>query len=534
MKISFVATERHFADHLAPIWRAIPKERRFRFYMPRELDAHAHALDLVSDCRFFVNKNEAQAEIRSICEKTSEKMLIVVSASGNVQYGNRTGNPVVLCQHGAGQSYGSKMNSSYAGFPGHKGIALFLHPGPHPARRDRRAYPGTRVVEIGSPRLDDWHTGKNKLPQNEKPVVAISFHWPAKIGVPEAGSQFDYYEPALKNLADAEDFEVIGHSHPRLWKKARGVYERLGIEPVREFDQVLKRADVYAIDNSSTLFEFASTGRPVLVLNGPSYRKSVQYGLRFWECATVGINVETPRHLLEKVRLAIEDPAHVRDARIEALKKVYTFQDGTSATRAAEAILQVRQALINRSITTKQISEIMEKKNVYMIAKSTFYNDQHEGRVTRDRGFWTTESRAKVLEAARHNLAYRADPPEEEVKTTKKVDSGAEKRKKKISGPDTTKDEGNLVKPEEALESVENDLRASGEEEDEQDAESWEPSNDELEQAMKERLGFGDPAGGGWIQIFIDGNPVHKSQGQANAAKDGRDLMKTILIEEHN
>lgn len=537
MKIVFVASERHFLDHLAPVWNMIPAEHRGRIYLPRTLDAHAHHVDVVQDARFYTEQNEAMSELRAMTNR-GQQVLIVVSASGNVKFGNRTGNPVILMQHGAGQSYGSKSNPSYAGYAHHKGIAGFIHPGPHPARRDRMVYPGTPVFEVGSPRLDVYHEKMRKgitFPEtpNEKPVVAIAFHWAAKIGVPEAGSQFDYYKSGFKDLANADEFTVIGHSHPRLWKAARRFYEKNGIEPVREFSEVMKRADLFAIDNSSTLFEFASTGRPALVLNGPSYRKTSNYGLRFWDAAHVGINVETPRNLYAKILEALEDSAKVREDREDALSKVYTYRDGKSSERAVNAILDVRKRLVTRTLKTKQLDVMALPKNVYMIARATFYNTQHEGQVRRGRGFWTTEPRARVLESPQHQLAYRADAPEGENPPegpfSQKVSEEANRRKTKVdgpkitkTGPDPVKAPENLVDPN-ALEVEHGSGGASAE---------WTPSDEELEEAMKSRLGFGE-ARGSWIPVLIDGKEVHKSQGREAATKDGRELMKVVLIEEY-
>ena len=89
----------------------------------------------------------------------------------------------------------------------------------------------------------------------------------------------------------AERWTVLGHGHPRILDQLMPVYEELGIEPAYTFEEVLDRASVYCCDNSSTLFEFASLDRPVVVLNPPWYRREVEHGLRFWEAATVGVQV---------------------------------------------------------------------------------------------------------------------------------------------------------------------------------------------------------------------------------------------------
>ena len=60
---------------------------------------------------------------------------------------------------------------------------------------------------------------------------------------------------------------------------------------MRDFDEVMERSTLYICDNSSTLYEFASTGRPVVVLNAPWFRRDIEHGLRFWEHADVGVSV---------------------------------------------------------------------------------------------------------------------------------------------------------------------------------------------------------------------------------------------------
>jgi UDP-N-acetylglucosamine:LPS N-acetylglucosamine transferase len=145
----------------------------------------------------------------------------------------------------------------------------------------------------------------------------------------------------LRVLPDlARTYRVIGHGHPKGDWPARlqRIYRRAGInEYVPDFDEVCRRADLYVCDNSSTLFEFAATGRPVLVLNHPDYRRHVEHGLRFWRAATVGIQVDQPHELLAAVARALEDPPEVRAAREAALDVVYAHRQGAAA-RAAVAL----------------------------------------------------------------------------------------------------------------------------------------------------------------------------------------------------
>ena len=113
--------------------------------------------------------------------------------------------------------------------------------------------------------------------------------------------------------------------------------QRHGIEHVATFDEVCRRADVYVCDNSSTIFEFASTGRPVVLLNSPQYRKRIHHGLRFWDAASVGVQVDTAAELPDAIQRALhEDHSAEREA---ALDIVYAYRTD-AAQRAADAIME--------------------------------------------------------------------------------------------------------------------------------------------------------------------------------------------------
>jgi len=234
----------------------------------------------------------------------------------------------VRIEHGIGQSYGT-THAHYPGGANHSDVGLFLTPNEHSANRWRKAYPRTRVEVVGSPRLETLPSPPPRVLDGQRPVVAISFHYDLYL-VPETRSSLPWFAPALPDLA--KEFHLIGHSHPR--EDLTYTYRRLGIEYVRDFDEVCRRADVYVCDNSSTLYEFASTGRPVVVLNPPWYDRSKDYGLRFWEASHIGYGVEHPDFLDAFVRLALETTVYERE---EALDIVYAYRTG-AAQRAADAI----------------------------------------------------------------------------------------------------------------------------------------------------------------------------------------------------
>lgn len=303
MKLDAIASEGHFVDHLLPVWMALPEEMRGTFY------------------------RKTRAPVGS--QKT------LVASSGDLHRSRKLGRPTAIMEHGCGQSFGGDRrgawSSSYAGGNG-RDAQLFLHPGPHPAARERARYPEARIEIVGCPKLD-------ALPRKERngsPVVAVAFHWDCRISQ-ETRSAAPHFMVPLHALAKT-GIKIIGHGHPRIIDALARHYVKYGIEVVRSFEEVCARADVYLNDASSTLFEFASTGRPVVVLNPPIYRRNVNHGLRFWDAATVGIQV-TPRESLEEAVLeALADPPEQKAAREAALSLVYAYRSG-AAERAAAVLM---------------------------------------------------------------------------------------------------------------------------------------------------------------------------------------------------
>jgi hypothetical protein len=318
--IDVLATAPHYADHLAAVYGALPSEVRGSFVaLNAPTSARARSLGFTPSVR------------------SDPARPVLVAAHGDLRRASALGRTrIALMEHGAGQSYGGRAiparRGSYAGGHGRDAASLFLHPGPHPAARDRAAYPKARVEVVGSPHLDT-------LPAREGPpgrVVALSFHFNTPLA-PETRNAYPWIFGAV--LALRGRYELLGHAHPRYFDQVKRRYLVAGIEPVREFTDVCRRADVYVCDNSSTLFAFAATGRPVVVLNPPWYDRRIDHGLRFWEAAGVGVNCDDSRTLGDCIDEALRDEPEARARRMAALDLVYSYRSG-AGKRAADVLME--------------------------------------------------------------------------------------------------------------------------------------------------------------------------------------------------
>lgn len=306
--ISFTASETHFADHLLQVYRALPSDVLGGFYTTDRATAE--------------RARDSGVEARPGRPPHGE--LTVVSSWGDLE--KNRGNPVILFEHGVGQTYADQAFKNFAGGPGRDNVVAFACPNKAVQKANARAYRGVPSAVVGLPRLWPWHRKKRGRTRHRKfpmvpgdAVVAVSFHWDSML-CPETRTAFPYYREAVRRLA--RDHEVIGHGHPRIFDDLEPLYREMGVEPVDDFHQVLDRADVYACDNSSTLYEFASTDRPVVVLNQPSYRRHVEHGLRFWSHAHVGLHCDHPADLASRIELALDDLPEVAAVRREIVDEV--------------------------------------------------------------------------------------------------------------------------------------------------------------------------------------------------------------------
>jgi CDP-glycerol:poly(glycerophosphate) glycerophosphotransferase len=321
--IDALAYEPHFVAHLAPVWRALPAQLRGTFLTDPALLEHCRSLGIHAEpVQMPMGRVKANAN--------ADGPPALVASYGDQKRGRLRGyGTFARLEHGIGQSYGNGLGN-YAGGQDCEDVGLFLMPNYDSADRWQAAYADAAVEVVGCSKLD-------QLPAREPgtgPVIALAFHWPCHI-VPETMPAFHHFRRVLPALA--ERYQLLGHGHPRGLTEFARRYRRMGIEVVRDFDEVCRRADLLIADNTSALYEFAATGRPVVVLNSPTYRRRVHHGLRFWDAADVGIQVDRPEELLPAVDEALADAPPRQRARQAALGIVYAYRSG-AAQRAAGAI----------------------------------------------------------------------------------------------------------------------------------------------------------------------------------------------------
>lgn len=411
MTLNFVASESHFIDHLLPIWEALPEENRGKFLCAPEVESYG--LSSGVDVKVFQSTTDLLGKLR-------KSQFVLVASQRDYTNVKKVPGRIFYSEHGAGQTYGIR-HVSYAGGPGRQRVSLFLVPGPHPAAKNRESYPRSKVVEVGSPRLDRWLGYKT---DNKVPVVVVSFHWRC-LFCPEAGTAWDEFKRSLHLLRDCPDFKLFGHAHPRMMIEAAREYEMLRIPVIESFEEVMARADCYVCDNSSTLFEFAFTDRPVVLMNSRYYRPNANFGLRFWECASVGVECNQPENIVLCVQEALKDSKETKARRREAIRRVYTITDGTSTEKAVKALLEEMMALNNpQNLSTTYKENKLPEDGIWMEADKGWQGP--EGRIFKGDpicagyrklagGFWQRvpylhpEHRAQGLESG--GFAHRVSPP---------------------------------------------------------------------------------------------------------------------------
>jgi hypothetical protein len=339
MKLDFFARRAHYIDHLAPVWNALPPALRGVFHIAAELEPYARQeLQL----QLQLQLPEPQLEFFEGGPLAGDNP-ILVSAYGDLNKVIRNHRrSIITMEHGVTQGFEG------AAYPNGKignrdRVAFALLPNEYVAERFRaiRETPGEM---IGTPKMDVWARGVLVSKPSPRPTIAIAFHWGDRNSTPpESGSAFEYYRPILRELA--KRYHMLGHSHPLASPEHRQTMEQAGIEWVGDFREILRRADIYLNDLSSTMYEFLVTGKPVVILNAPWFRRDVHWGIRFWDYSDVGRMVENPGELFDAIDRTLEQYGTIcAAARRLAVKDLYPYA-GHAGYRAAEVITSYLETL---------------------------------------------------------------------------------------------------------------------------------------------------------------------------------------------
>lgn len=331
-RVDVLSSQPHYGNHLAPIWFGLPEDRRGTWWAAGICADRGNVEGVTGWRRGYPPEQQRPVLVAGYIDE------MALAA------------PSIYLEHGAGQTYrgdGGNRNAaeheSYSGSGGHDRCVLFLCPNETVAARWRNRYQDTPTAVIGCPKLDWWHAHPSAGGGGPLPAVAVTFHADNRL-IPEATSALEHYTAGLAEAVAElrqDGWEVLGHGHPRLWQRLRTIWGSLNVEAVEDFGQVLSRADVLCVDNSSVGPEFASTGRPVVWMNAPHFRRDVNHGGRFWDWVDGAITVEDATGLPRACRRALRrEPADER-ARERMVGEVYCAADGHATRRAVDAILRV-------------------------------------------------------------------------------------------------------------------------------------------------------------------------------------------------
>lgn len=323
MQIGFIATETYYIDHLVSIWLALPSRVRGPFFCDNKIIEYAVKWGIKRKHIIAISGTRRQ---KAYTLKNSFSGPVISASFSNWRVVNTAGLPAPHLPHGqGGEGPGSELwlqNASKVDFmlvPAHYGTIGMD--------------PLNCIIIDGQPKLDRWYGHK---PNNSKPVLAMSFRWR------DIHSAADHYKPFLKEVkqkADKAGIQLLGHGHPLKFNSSfRYMWEEAGIPHDGSFENVLKTADVYAADCSSSSFEFVGLDRPVIFLDCPKY-ENLTRAPRF-TLDRAGIINRDPSLLVEDALRALEDHPEVAARRREVAQLLHGGFEGKASQNAARAIME--------------------------------------------------------------------------------------------------------------------------------------------------------------------------------------------------
>ena len=369
MKIHGYGSEAHYTDHVSAVMSALG-----------DAEGTFYGYDLATLFREKPNR------------KSKDWWLVASVQDASALKSIDKTTKVILIEHGVGQTYIGSTGANYIGPQRTRYADVFWMPNERAAALQSVSR-NAKVRVMYPHRLDLLQRIRDtEREKNPKPVVVFSFHHDQHGGCPEQRSAWRDWLPYVEDLLKEGNlpFEIMGHAHPRE-PNLFDEWLKRGVSVLSDFTDVIRYADVYACDNSSTIYEAAGVGIPVVLLNGYSYRPAVKHGLRFYQYADVGL-VATPRNhdpktmLLDAItRTLNENPQ--RERAVEICSKLFPRDASTAAELAAELMEETVSKATPGSVKAQALRDIKNPKTGTVKAGQVFYpgfhHHQYEGQAVR-------------------------------------------------------------------------------------------------------------------------------------------------------
>ena len=269
-------------------------------------------------------------------EKKIPPGLVVVASRKDARSLNPR--PVVLLEHGAGQSYGVAERGRDWAEP-NDNVVLFLAPNERVANRNADIYPNARHVVVSSPwveKLAEVRAGYAWDPPVVPDTLVFTFHYEGSI-VPEAGSAHNHFkETILEEAKRVWPGPIVGTAHPRMMRRIKGWYDNHGVEIEPDFSKLVRRMKVLVADNTSAIWEACALDVPVVLMHSPLYRRNLDEEMwpRFYTHADVGYQI----HDATDLPVALIDAYYDEFARerARATEAIYGDWHGAGVRAATE------------------------------------------------------------------------------------------------------------------------------------------------------------------------------------------------------
>ena len=231
MTIDFIARQKYYLEHLAPIWNALTPDQRGVLYLTEPCIPLGQAL--FKEVHIIEYHDEGEAGHNPILAAAYGDAVRAADFDPD--------RPVILMEHGVGLTFGK---AAYAdGLGQREKIDLFPVPNQHTQDKTHPDLRSRPHPIVGFPKLDPWAGEFGKAhPMPHRPTIGIAFHHGDKNSRPgEVGSAWEHYIDTLPELA--KRYKLILHAHPMAAAALRATYQTMVIagaaEIVSDFQDVL-------------------------------------------------------------------------------------------------------------------------------------------------------------------------------------------------------------------------------------------------------------------------------------------------------